>query len=495
MKGEATVRRLVEELAFDPELAAAAVDAIADKDDIALAIDWLLDHGAEDRGGAVTFRTDCPHVTGELLVPASSLTFRQWCEDCGENVAETWLCLHCGTARCGRYRRGHALAHADERHHVAVGLGDLSTWCYLCNSYVEHPSLQPLVERLRELKFGEEAVPCSHGTLGDPSWPRPRRLLEAEYRDHDDVLDAKLERLAASLRAARHAVVYSDGSSFAAASGERQATTTTRAHRAVAQLVEGGFVRTWVDLSAEALPQQAGISEANVIAIHGSLFDPSNPPPLADDGNLRPDLVERLLLAERDADLVLALGTAADGLTAGRVAASVATRARAGLGHGTALVASQRTPFDEHAQLRIFAPVDEVVVALLVRHLGEPLVAAQENAHEDAVVFVLRGYDPHSGLRSEHGSVVLDLTPGRRIKLAGQPKWDECSLGTVVGRDSRGNFRIRLDGGSDRVLGHWWIDAARRRAVPRLPLVPHATILEEEDDDDEGYYETKSTVP
>ena len=38
--------------------------------------------------------------------------------------------------------------------HTAASLADLSVHCYACNQYVEHPRLEPLLARLRHLKFG-----------------------------------------------------------------------------------------------------------------------------------------------------------------------------------------------------------------------------------------------------------------------------------------------------------------------------------------------------
>ena len=58
---------------------------------------------------------------------------------------------------CGRYVNKHALAHYESHlgHFTAVSLADLSVHCYKCNAYVEHPRLEPLLARLRALKFGE----------------------------------------------------------------------------------------------------------------------------------------------------------------------------------------------------------------------------------------------------------------------------------------------------------------------------------------------------
>ena len=40
-----------------------------------------------------------------------------------------------------------------EGHCVAVSLADLSVWCYECNAYLRHSSLEVLTEYLEEVKF------------------------------------------------------------------------------------------------------------------------------------------------------------------------------------------------------------------------------------------------------------------------------------------------------------------------------------------------------
>ena len=50
-----TVQTLVEAFGFSMEKAVSAVDAIADKGDVNLAVQWLIDEGEEDHGGAVEF--------------------------------------------------------------------------------------------------------------------------------------------------------------------------------------------------------------------------------------------------------------------------------------------------------------------------------------------------------------------------------------------------------------------------------------------------------
>jgi len=122
---------------------------------------------------------------------------------------ENWLCLECGAIMCARYANGHAKMHYEETkaeeeatvtttmtmtadgdthgstsnsqssnelvledgrrcavveeiqravvgHCVAVSLADLSVWCYECNAYLQHPSLELVTKYLERVKFANE---------------------------------------------------------------------------------------------------------------------------------------------------------------------------------------------------------------------------------------------------------------------------------------------------------------------------------------------------
>jgi len=149
-----TADQLVNVYLFDPELSSRAIEAIADKSDVAAALDWALDHGGEDRGGPVT-PVECPH----LLDAVGSLeergldrgVFASRCSVCPSRGG--WMCLECGGVFCSRYDQGHCKRHYEETRASAVGLGDLSFWCYACNSYVKHPALSGIHELLSMIKF------------------------------------------------------------------------------------------------------------------------------------------------------------------------------------------------------------------------------------------------------------------------------------------------------------------------------------------------------
>ena len=92
-----TVETLVANYGFDRSKCITAVDSIGDPADLEAAVSWLLDHGEEDRGGAVSLKR-CPHaVNAELVVP-HSLGVDAPCSD-GCPRGENWICLHCGEVR------------------------------------------------------------------------------------------------------------------------------------------------------------------------------------------------------------------------------------------------------------------------------------------------------------------------------------------------------------------------------------------------------------
>lgn len=105
---ETTVRELVA-FGFEEALARAAVQSIDNPADTQTAINWLLDHGEEDRGGAVEF-VHCPHVSSinfDCFVKRNDLVFRPKCM-LGCRGEENWLCSFVVTHVVGVMQSGTA---------------------------------------------------------------------------------------------------------------------------------------------------------------------------------------------------------------------------------------------------------------------------------------------------------------------------------------------------------------------------------------------------
>jgi len=134
---------------------------------------------------AIEPKTDCPHFAqGGHLLPPESWRYRMEqavvenseqdtkeddnetpvtvldvasapCSLCGE-AEENWICLGCKNIGCSRYKNGDALRHfEDTGHSLSISFSDLSTNCYLCDSYVKCPLGKPADLFVYYSKFGE----------------------------------------------------------------------------------------------------------------------------------------------------------------------------------------------------------------------------------------------------------------------------------------------------------------------------------------------------
>lgn len=479
--------------------------------DVSSAISWLLDNGEEDKGGAVEFK-HCTHLDDSKvqLLPAERLVFGRPCSK-GCAGQENWLCLSCGETLCGRYSNKHSLQHwkqtqgAEETtitvaaaaagakafgHCVAIGLSDLSAWCYQCDSYVEHARLRPLMNQMQRLKFGESAsldpvaatadktptvgssmqvdVKAAHGLLGEVSWALPtvarvcseqarpgyRTMLAHEYLDIEEVLKAKVKLVADLIRKSKNCVVYT-GAGISTASGiEDYATkaansiaiskkhspweaTPTLAHRVLVGLHGAGLLKHWVQQNHDGLPQKAGFPQKDLNEIHGAWFDPSNPVvPMS--GSLRTDLIERLLEWEEKADLCLALGTSMVGMNADRIAVTPAERFRKKINGslGTVIVALQQTQYDSIASVRVFATL--VVFSKLLAEELKTVIPDSPTynpwSHDEPILRDLP-YTSEGKLLTQTASgekgITLDLRPGSKLRVVNQPSWDQEAVGNV----------------------------------------------------------------
>eukprot|EP00930_Biecheleria_cincta_P035315 TRINITY_DN24293_c0_g1_i2.p1 TRINITY_DN24293_c0_g1~~TRINITY_DN24293_c0_g1_i2.p1 ORF type:complete len:309 (-),score=60.75 TRINITY_DN24293_c0_g1_i2:420-1346(-) len=256
----------------------------------------------------------------------------------------------------------------------------------------------------------------------------------------------------------------------------------TLAHRMLVSLYGAGYLKHWVQQNHDGLPQKAGFPQKDINEIHGAWWDPSNPV-VPMDGTLRQDLVEWLLAWEDKVGLCLALGTSMVGMNADRIAVSPAQRAaRASRSEalGTVIVALQQTQYDKLSSLRIFAPMDEVMT-LLSQEMELPVSSASASCVDRALTGLPYAAD---GRRQPGGKLSLDLSVGSRLRILKQPDWDEESHGNeceVVEAPKElakdGHVKLLFPGGNGkqsvtRFLGSWWIEAAKRGEVERLPVAP-----------------------
>ena len=56
---------------------------------------------------------------------------------------------------CGRYINGHMVSHNEgSGHPLAISLADISVWCFPCDAYLDHASLQLAKNTVHYSKFG-----------------------------------------------------------------------------------------------------------------------------------------------------------------------------------------------------------------------------------------------------------------------------------------------------------------------------------------------------
>ena len=331
-----------------------------------------------------------------------------------------------------------------------------------------------------------------------PAW-----LTASEYEDRPETLSEKVELLVELLTVSRRTVLYT-GAGISTAAGIGQAARSSRetsggkkkearptvAHRALVALKERGILHTWIQQNHDGLPQKAGWPQEDIVEIHGSWFDPSNPV-VKYDGDLRDDLYQRMTRAEEEADLVIVIGTSLSGLNSDRVAESCARRSLVGSSLGTVIINLQQTSCDLTASLRIFSPADGVLEAVLTR-LATPLPAPSLAGRPEERALV--PYD-ETGRRISGRLMVLDLRPGQTIRLnpghncqgARQPLFLHIGADRRQGRregrqpgpgrgrvegfcTSKAAWDLRVEGVA-MLLGGWWLQAAVRGSLDTIPVI------------------------
>jgi NAD-dependent SIR2 family protein deacetylase len=129
-------------------------------------------------------------------------------------------------------------------------------------------------------------------------------------------------------------------------------------------LERAGHLKQLINQNHDGLSLKAGFDLRKLNEIHGSWFDQRNPV-VTMDGSMREDLIDRLEDWTERADCVLSLGTSLSGLYADMVCSAAAERASASRsGLGLVIVSLTKTPLDDQATLRIFAPIDDVLQRL-----------------------------------------------------------------------------------------------------------------------------------
>lgn len=366
-----------------------------------------------------------------------------------------------------------------------------------------------------------------HGTQGDTLWKSPVKVVHCdvdarpgyatrkahEYNDIPSVLRSKVKLLADMVRKSKHMAAYT-GAGISTASGigdyaSKAKNTTcgknkkkgtsinakpTLAHRVLASLYRGGYLRHWVQQNHDGLPQKAGFPQAQLNEIHGAWQDPSNPV-VPMDGHLRSDLIDWLQQWEETADLCLVLGTSMCGMAADEFALAVNRNAHEqGNGLGMVVVSLQQTQHDHKSALRIFSKIDDVM-ALLVEELMKshtddvlpniqvlpytvplPIKSALQSTFK--VAYNHLGDPVKTNTKTHH--MLLDLRPGAKIRVTrGVGKG---FVGHVHSVKENGDFKLAIPLQRENhpqrgkklslyTLGRWWVQDAIDGIAKYLPVV------------------------
>jgi len=148
----------------------------------------------------------------------------------------------------------------------------------------------------------------------------------------------------------------------------------------------------------------------------------------------------------------------------------------------------QQTRLDASASLRIFADLDSVMRALAAelklevpRAEGKRSEVAKGRQPSSACdTWTELPYDPETGQRLQRSNaeetgraLTLRLNLGSAVKLAhgNPPLASEGLKGVVGGKTHDGHYMIDWEDGRRTMLGRWFMQAAQRGGLERLPVV------------------------
>jgi len=358
--------------------------------------------------------------------------------------------------------------------------------------------------------YGKSQPPAPKVLWASSETPRhdhdaPEWLTATEYIESEDVLEDKVEWLIALLKISSKTVIYT-GAGISTAAGVEQAARgvggqkkkigcsteaePTLTHKAIAALHKAGLVHSWIQQNHDGLPQKAGYPQEDIVEIHGSWYDPSNPV-VCYDGNLKQEHFQKMKDAADEADLVLVLGTSLSGLNSDRVAKDPAQRSLTGKSLGTVIVNLQQTKQDGISSLRIFSQTDAVFSSLLDK-LSLSLPSTPKYNEENRAVVPYNKY----GRRSTTTKMVLDLSEGQPIRLnpnhncqgsrqgafmhigatqaikyRGKVRKPGPGIGIVLGySEQECGWKLEVEG-VHMLLGGWWLRAAQKGELQFIPVI------------------------
>lgn len=242
------------------------------------------------------------HVGKDAMTGHHPSCFTATCSQDGcSNVSENWLCLTCKKIFCGRWAKRHMVQHRESHGHaIAMGLSDLSFWCYECDAYLDvasFPTLHPIYSAYHKLKFGTSppGMPSSVGSVGgggSTAHSDPERIMEFQETRED--LTTKTDLLAKWIAEAKHMVVFT-GAGISTSAGipdfrgpegvwtlkaqgrARTGSTTstlkafpTVTHMSLVALQDSGRLKYLISQNCDGLHKRSGIQPDHISELHGN---------------------------------------------------------------------------------------------------------------------------------------------------------------------------------------------------------------------------------
>jgi len=251
----------------------------------------------------------------------------------------------------------------------------------------------------------------------------------------------------------------------------------TYAHCVLTAMEKTGMLHYYVQQNHDGLPQKSGFPQSKINEIHGAWFDPSNPVVQFNE-NLRGDLLDGLIEAEKKADLCLCLGTSLSGMNADRVAETTAKKSKKNDALGTIIITLQRTKLDVSATVRVWAKLDDAfkVLAKLLEFKDDEILKPPVSPPEGDVYQI-----PYNAEGKKDTSVrmTLDLRPGSKVIIVTKGARNEGAVGEVEkAKKIGGHYTITFHESKKglkeyvpRALGAWWITDAISGNADTIPVV------------------------
>lgn len=242
------------------------------------------------------------HIGKDAMTGHHPSSFTAACSQDGcSNTSENWLCLTCKQIFCGRWAKRHMVQHRESHGHaLAMGLSDLSFWCYECDAYLDvasFPALVPVYSAYHQLKFGTPppGLPSSVGSVGgggSTAHSDPERIME--FQETTKEMATKTDLLAKWITEAKHMVVFT-GAGISTSAGipdfrgpegvwtlkaqgkTRTGSTTstlkafpTITHMSLVALQNSGHLKYLISQNCDGLHKRSGIKPDHISELHGN---------------------------------------------------------------------------------------------------------------------------------------------------------------------------------------------------------------------------------